>query len=926
MWRVVLIWILTTGMLGAMTPLKPVGKPREGQNLVSQVQRVSPGPLQPGVHRDTTYLSEDFEDDGFPPAGWYSEVLAGSYDWEKAAGTGHPSGYAPYSGDSLALYRSFDASAGSEARLISDTLDLSTAGQPKLTFAMFHDDAYGSLDDSLVVEVRVRSGGSWPSSWDRLAAFHRYSASGDAWALHEVDLSSHAGDTLLLGFHAYSAYGNDLHLDYIQVVDAPTADVGVKELDTVLAYPLVTQDPDDWKVWVHNYGSETQRNFWVYMGTTGKGTVDSVWVDSLAAGDSLLATFTWTPTSSGFQDFWFFTILSGDQQSRNDTLFLNGVVFGRAPTSIFSESFESPTFPPPNWSVWDRDGNDTTWHRTDAEAYEGFYSARTPVLASGNYPNNSDDRLYTPLTDFGSHTNGVLIYAFQHQLEEGFDSVSVYVLSYTSVDDPNPLVQHARSHTGYATTWSKDTLALTGLNRFNVILWWFHSDASVTREGFYLDEVIFGAQDQHDVGVDSIAAPGDTVLLGSSRHPAAWIQNYGDYTDTLMAFFYIHSGPDTVFADTFQVLGLPPGADTLVTFKAWTVPGQNGHRYDMTATVWSPDDANSGNNERTGETTVYAHSGADPYGWTWLDAHSSNGPTYNWIELYNNRAGADSVKTLALGDDGEAWLSLAHPLIVYGDTFDSLCVGANGGFDFMSSQINYYNTSLPTTSQKKFFAVFWEDLRASSNPQAGDSLVYAGYFGDTLLVLEWYRIPRINYGDPLTFEALIYTHPGGESPIVFQYKDLSAYDTIGYNATIGIQDTAGSGNAVLYTYDEIPYTPNWSETRAGFAIQFNNPDGVPTAVAEDGTRRFQLLVSPTVTRGPVRLLYALPAPRILRVKVYDPSGREVRTLLHTRQGPGTYTLTWDGRDAWGTPVASSVYFLRFEVGQRVYLKKVLLLR
>lgn len=56
--------------------------------------------------------------------------------------------------------------------------------------------------------------------------------------------------------------------------------------------------------------------------------------------------------------------------------------------------------------------------------------------------------------------------------------------------------------------------------------------------------------------------------------------------------------------------------------------------------------------------------------------------------------------------------------------------------------------------------------------------------------------------------------------------------------------------------------------------------------------------------------YELPIASDVQVTVYDLSGREVTTLVNTRQNPGTYSVTWQGKDQRGLDVASGVYFYK----------------
>jgi glycerophosphoryl diester phosphodiesterase len=60
--------------------------------------------------------------------------------------------------------------------------------------------------------------------------------------------------------------------------------------------------------------------------------------------------------------------------------------------------------------------------------------------------------------------------------------------------------------------------------------------------------------------------------------------------------------------------------------------------------------------------------------------------------------------------------------------------------------------------------------------------------------------------------------------------------------------------------------------------------------------------------------------------VYDLRGRKVAELVNQRLNPGSYQLTWDGRDQTGIPVASGVYFYKISTGNFTATKKMTLIR
>jgi subtilisin family serine protease len=79
--------------------------------------------------------------------------------------------------------------------------------------------------------------------------------------------------------------------------------------------------------------------------------------------------------------------------------------------------------------------------------------------------------------------------------------------------------------------------------------------------------------------------------------------------------------------------------------------------------------------------------------------------------------------------------------------------------------------------------------------------------------------------------------------------------------------------------------------------------------------------NPTTT-----IRYALPAQGHVRLRVFDVVGREVATLVNEEQSAGVYRIEWDGKNGFGDPVATGVYFYRLESGSFVQTHKMLLLR
>jgi hypothetical protein len=72
--------------------------------------------------------------------------------------------------------------------------------------------------------------------------------------------------------------------------------------------------------------------------------------------------------------------------------------------------------------------------------------------------------------------------------------------------------------------------------------------------------------------------------------------------------------------------------------------------------------------------------------------------------------------------------------------------------------------------------------------------------------------------------------------------------------------------------------------------------------------------------------YGVPAGAHVRLAIYDPQGRLVRTLVDGFVPAGVSSVEWNGRDDQGAAAASGVYFVRLTSGEHVRTSKITLLK
>ena len=75
------------------------------------------------------------------------------------------------------------------------------------------------------------------------------------------------------------------------------------------------------------------------------------------------------------------------------------------------------------------------------------------------------------------------------------------------------------------------------------------------------------------------------------------------------------------------------------------------------------------------------------------------------------------------------------------------------------------------------------------------------------------------------------------------------------------------------------------------------------------------------------ITYAIPrGPVPVFIGVFNLQGALVRTLVHESKSPGTFTVTWDGRDDGGRYLAAGVYFTKFQAGTFQRTAKAVMLK
>lgn len=99
------------------------------------------------------------------------------------------------------------------------------------------------------------------------------------------------------------------------------------------------------------------------------------------------------------------------------------------------------------------------------------------------------------------------------------------------------------------------------------------------------------------------------------------------------------------------------------------------------------------------------------------------------------------------------------------------------------------------------------------------------------------------------------------------------------------------------------------------------------AVEENAPFTFSLSQNyPNPFNPETTILYELFEASAVSLHILNSLGQTVKTLVEKKEGPGKYSVIWDGTDNTGKKATSGVYFCRMHAGNHSLVRKLTLLR
>jgi hypothetical protein len=286
-------------------------------------------------------------------------------------------------------------------------------------------------------------------------------------------------------------------------------------------------------------------------------------------------------------------------------------------------------------------------------------------------------------------------------------------------------------------------------------------------------------------------------------------------------------------------------------------------------------------------------------------------------------------------DDTHFGMALPAPFTFYGQSYDSVWICSNGWLAFERTTLpEFRNWQIPSPiGPGAMICPFWDDLVIDRLWPNNDSAhtVWTRYdAAENRFIVQWRAFNRAglkNTGLPnedlCTFEAIL-KYRAGDGDVLCQYNQIANVDVENNYASVGIQDSYHRRGLGL-TYANI-YAPSVDTLQAGRAILFTTtpPDNFSDVPPSPSAAAHQFALRdayPNPFNPRTELRFELSSAGRATLKVYDILGQEVATLADDVFGPGSYQVSFDGRE-----LPSGLYFARLISGANTQVRKLMLVK
>lgn len=198
---------------------------------------------------------------------------------------------------------------------------------------------------------------------------------------------------------------------------------------------------------------------------------------------------------------------------------------------------------------------------------------------------------------------------------------------------------------------------------------------------------------------------------------------------------------------------------------------------------------------------------------------------------------------------------------------------------------------------------------------------------------EWFPDIRHYFVRPNSYVNACYNLGGTETSdstvIYWQYANAS--DPTNWSIPVKVNDqrvttlTNGANPKLIYS----PYSPG---TGSGVVFAYWGPTGLYFDASWVGIQEQQsepklsaiVESKPNPFRNNTLVKYTVPVRSRVEIKVFDITGRNVKTLVNKESPPGEHSISWDGTDNTGKKQGTGIYLLKIRINDSEAVTKLII--
>jgi len=439
---------------------------------------------------------------------------------------------------------------------------------------------------------------------------------------------------------------------------------------------------------------------------------------------------------------------------------------------------------------------------------------------------------------------------------------------------------------------------------------------------FLIRAIIEPTPVQNDVGVVEITVPDTLINPHEPLDPEAIVQNHGlADQDSFPVICTIDSAAMNIYAATESVFALASGETTTVVFMTW-IPGGPGNLYDITiCTDLTGDEVPQNDCVGRSASTILHDGGVDAI----LEP-----PDTVFVGL-----GYYPVATVRNYGDMPESLEVICAIDSYEDTFQvtDLAPAASlpctfGVWQVPLADSTIYQMSVASsvvgdsnftndTLSKDIFAYNPHDVGVDTILSPPDTIDPDSAYSVTVLAT--------NFGEVTedSFWVKCVVDDGYIDSLEVFGLDAGTSDTLDFALWVPISP----GPWTMCMYVLLPLDRN--VVNDSLCVMIHGMVGVEELSRTPVPKVFALSQSrPNPFAAATTILYQIPAGEDVHVslRVYDVSGKLVRTLVSRTESPGYKSVAWDGRDESKKEVAGGIYFYRLRAARFTSTRKMVVIR